>query len=393
MGRSGQTGSLMPRRISLYVLLGTSLVIGTLFYQVIRPFLFALLFATVLAVLFKPVHTWATRRLGYRPRIAAAGLTSFILFLILLPLSGALVVAGVQLLDVSKHVQQMLEHPQNSDLANKIEDLEQSKFARTITRYYNRLSLDHQSRLKALSSRATDGFIQSVYDNTVSLMGNVVSFVIGLVVMGLAIYYLFADGDAILRNFKRLLPLEEKEEDAIIDQFGKVCRGVIAGTVIAALIQAGLAGVGYELAGVPNVLLLTAATMFFAFIPYIGAGSVMTVVAAWLALEERYWAAALLFLYGMTVVATCDNLIRAYVIGGQAKMNPLVAFITVLGGVQLVGLWGIFVGPMIAALFYTVLKLLHDRIDDRPELVTSPRAKVLRTDERELHLLADQPHL
>jgi predicted PurR-regulated permease PerM len=137
---------------------------------------------------------------------------------------------------------------------------------------------------------------------------------------------------------------------------------VIVGTVVAARAQALMAGVGFFFAGVPNVLLLMAVTMFFAFIPFVGAGTVVTLVSVWLALDGHYLAAGLLLVYNLIVVSLMDNVIRSLVIGSHARMNPLVAFITVVGALQLIGLWGIFVGPLIAAFFYTLLKLLREKI-------------------------------
>lgn len=359
----------MSKKVSLYVLIGIVILIGALFFQVIEPFVFALLFALVLAVLFQPFQNWVSRRMGYHRRVAAGVTTLAIMLLILLPLSGALVTAGVQLMEVANQVNKAFEEPDDSELVEKVAEIERSRFAQTVIKYYESLSVGQRKRVERVASRATDGFVKQVYENTLALLGNVVNFAIGMFVVGLALYYLFADGDRMLLRFKRLLPLQEKEEDALIVEFGKVCRGVIAGTVVAALVQALLAGAGYWFAGVQNVFLLMAITMFFAFIPWIGAGAVIVCVAAWVALNGEYWPAGLLALYGMSIVSTSDNLIRAYVIGNTSRLNPLIAFITVLGGLQLVGLWGIFVGPMIAAFFYTSLKLLHDRIepDEPPE--------------------------
>ena len=83
-----------------------------------------------------------------------------------------------------------------------------------------------------------------------------------------------------MEETKRLSPLEDEDVQALFEQFEKVCRGVILGTVVSALAQAVLAGIGFAVAGVPNVLLLMAVTMFFSFIPFLGAGSVCFSVVA-----------------------------------------------------------------------------------------------------------------
>jgi predicted PurR-regulated permease PerM len=367
------------------MLLGTLGLIAVLFYQVIQPFLFSLLFATVLAVLFHPLYTWATIRLGNRPRLAASITTAGILLLILLPLGAALIIAGAQLFNLSKDIVLLLQDrpvvqdrqaggSRDSGLVREFERLEESQFVKTLNHHYHRLSLPHRQRIQDATSRAADGFVKTVYEQTIGLVGDAINFVIGMVVTALALYYMLADGETLLRQGKDLFPLAESEEDALIDQFGRVCRGVIVGTVVAALGQAIMAGVGYAVAGVPNVLLLTTVTMFFAFIPFVGAGTVVTLISLWLALDGRYVAAGTLLLYNVLVVSLMDNVIRSFVIGSQAKMNPLVAFITVVGALKLIGLWGIFVGPLIAAFFYTLLKLLRERIVHEDPMLTASQS-------------------
>ena len=70
---------------------------------------------------------------------------------------------------------------------------------------------------------------------------------------------------------------------------------------------------------------------------------------------------ALVAIYGTTIIATSDNLVRAHLIGNQARLHPLVSLVTVLGALKLTGLWGIFVGPMVAAFFFALLNIAHER--------------------------------
>lgn len=61
------------------------------------------------------------------------------------------------------------------------------------------------------------------------------------------------------------------------------------------------------------------------------------------------------------IVSTSDNVIKAKVIGDHSELNPLVVLMTVIGAMQFLELWGIFVGPMIAAFFNALLKILRER--------------------------------
>jgi len=86
-------------------------------------------------------------------------------------------------------------------------------------------------------------------------------------------------------------------------------------------------------------------------------------VAIYLMSTGRVAAGLGLALFGAAIVATSDNLVRAYVIGSQSKLHPFVALVTVLGAIRLVGLWGIFIGPMVAAFFYAFLNITRSRVE------------------------------
>lgn len=367
----------MPRKLSLYILLGAVALIGLLFFQVIQPFIFSLLFAAVLAVLFRPLYMRAVKLcFGWR-RVAAGLTTALIVLLIILPLAGLLTMAGIQMFAFAGQVVAFVESPDDSELAEKLERLEQSRVVEAVRDAYAQLSDEQQDQFKTSASKAADGVVKMLYEKTIGLAGNVINFVVGFLIMTLAIYYFLADGEKVLGEFQRLSPLDEQEEAALFEQFGKVCRGIVMGSVVSALVQAILAGIGFAVAGIPNVWLLTVVTMFCALVPFVGAGSVCTAVSIFLVIEQRYVAAAIFFVYTLAIVTTSDNLIKAYVIGEHARLNPLIVLITVIGAMQLIGLWGIFVGPMVAAFFYALLEILRER----------------QTDEQEQHDSADEVRL
>ena len=112
--------------------------------------------------------------------------------------------------------------------------------------------------------------------------------------------------------------------------------------------------------------LLAAVTWITSLIPFIGAAAVWIPVCLGLAAYERYTAAIFLAIYGTIVISGTDNLIRAYVIGGESKLHPLVVLISVLGAIEFMGLWGIFAGPMIAALFYSLLAIAQRHMPPPP---------------------------
>jgi predicted PurR-regulated permease PerM len=95
-------------------------------------------------------------------------------------------------------------------------------------------------------------------------------------------------------------------------------------------------------------------------IPFVGAAAVWAPAALWLYfIDERTGAAIGLAVYGLAVVSSVDNLIKPFVLHGASRLHPLLALLSILGGVSALGAIGIIVGPMIVSFLQTLLNILH----------------------------------
>ena len=184
--------------------------------------------------------------------------------------------------------------------------------------------------------------------------------VLGTVIMIVSVYFFFADGPAILAALTRLSPLDDQYERELVDEFDRVSRAVVLATLVSALVQGVLAGLGFWVAGVHAVFLLMLLTILCALIPFVGAAAVWISVCLWLVFyEDRWLAAILLAVYGTLIVSTSDNIIKPLILHGRSNLHPLLALLSILGGVQALGPIGILVGPMIMVFLQTLLKILH----------------------------------
>jgi predicted PurR-regulated permease PerM len=178
--------------------------------------------------------------------------------------------------------------------------------------------------------------------------------------MIISLYYFLADGPAMIRALMRLLPLDDKYEAQLIEQFGNVTQAVVLATFLSALAQGVLAGFGFYFAGVGSVFLLTVLAMLFAIIPFIGSAGVWVPVCLWICfVDDRMWPAIILAVYCGGVVSMVDNVIKPLVLHGRSNIHPLLALLSVLGGVQALGPIGIIVGPMAVAFLQTLLEMIN----------------------------------
>jgi predicted PurR-regulated permease PerM len=210
----------------------------------------------------------------------------------------------------------------------------------------------------------TAQIIEFLQPRLVSLTGATGSFLVrtifGGVILVVATFFFFLDGPSMIKNMMHLSPLDDRYEEELLLEFDRISRAVVLATLLSALVQGLTAGVGYYFAGMDSLPLLIMLTCMFALVPFVGPAVVWIPVCCYLAFfENRPTAAITLACWGVLVVGTIDNVVKAFVLHGQSQLHPLLALLSVLGGVQALGPVGIVVGPMVVALLQTLLSILQ----------------------------------
>lgn len=204
-----------------------------------------------------------------------------------------------------------------------------------------------------------------VAGNTLSILGQIVSFIISLLTFVIALYYFLADGPALLEAAENLVPVHREYKRQLLVQFDQAVRAVVMATFAAALGQGIATGVGMYFCGFDRLdrfLFITLFSTVSALIPLLGTWLVWGPGAAWLAWNGQWGGAIFLTLYGSLFVGTLDNVIRTYVLHSNVKLHPLLAFVSVLGGLQVMGLWGVFVGPIVASCLYALMNIFNHEL-------------------------------
>ena len=205
---------------------------------------------------------------------------------------------------------------------------------------------------------------------------SVVGILVGLAIMVIALYYFLADGPAMIDTVMDLSPLDARYEQELLERFGDVSRAVVVATLLSAVVQGTLAGIGYSfaLSHEAPIFLLTALTMATALVPFVGAAAVWICVAGWVYLYGEHVVdgkliqgdpktAIILAIYCTIVVSGIDNVIKPLILHGQSKLHPLLALLSILGGVQVLGPVGILVGPMLVSFLQALLNMLRKELD------------------------------
>ncbi|MFT5527750.1 MAG: putative PurR-regulated permease PerM, partial [Pirellulaceae bacterium] len=164
---------------------------------------------------------------------------------------------------------------------------------------------------RAVASDTGQNWLVSITGSTTAYLGK---FILACVILSVAMYFFLTDGHGMIQSIMRLSPLDDSYELELIQEFDRVSRAVVVATLLAAVAQGLLAGLGFWIAGVNSVFLLTLVTIVCSMIPFIGAAAVWVPVSIYLYLvDERLAAAVLLAIYGAGIVSMADNVIKPWV--------------------------------------------------------------------------------
>ena len=333
-------------RTTLGVLFIGGLILAA--FWVLRPFIGPAIWATTIAVATWPLMRRLQARLWQQRTLAVAGMTLALLLLFVIPLTLAiatLVVNADEIVDALKQLSG-LRMPTPPDWLSSLPVL-----GPKIDNFWRETVAAGSEGLWAKLSP----FAGQLARWLVSELGSVGALVVQVLLIVAITALMYAQGEvaagALLRIGHRL---GGTQGEAVVVLAGQAIRGVALGVGVTAVVQSVLAGIGLAVSGVPYAGLLTV-LMFMSCLAQIGPVIVLLPAVVWLYWSgETGWGSFLLVV--TLVVGTLDNILRPMLIRMGADLPLLLIFSGVIGGLLAFGLVGIFVGPVVLAVAYTLMQ-------------------------------------
>ncbi len=341
-------------------------VVSLLFGWILWPFFGAILWAVVTAIVFAPVNDRVTRAMPNRPSLAALITLVAILLIVILPFLGIganLVTQGAEAyaaiesgrIDLPALIGRVL-----ASLPSWVTDFAASYGI------YN--ADDVQARIASWATASS----QSIASRAVSIGQGTAGFVLDLGVMLYLLFFLLRDGGSLIDRIADKLPLQPHRRRALLRKFAQVVQATVKGGILIALLQGALGGVIFWFLGIPSPLLWAALMAFLSLVPAVGAGLVWGPVAIYLLATGSIWQGVVLVAFGVMVIGLADNILRPMLVGKDVKLPDYLILISTLGGIEIFGLNGFVVGPLIAAMFVTVWQMLAETPSRREQQVRDP---------------------
>lgn len=316
-----------------------------MFFQMVRGFLVAVLLAAIFAGMSYPLYSRLRSRFGGRQNLASIT-TILALFLgVVVPIGAFMALVVNESVTLSQSIADWVRSEPDR-LAQIRTYLERVPFADRLIPEGDELV----TKLGELAGRAGP----MLAGQLAALGRGTLSFLLQLFVCGYALFFFLVDGPSILRTILYYIPLGANEESQLLERFVSVTRATLKGSLLIGVIQGGLAGIAFWIAGVPGAAFWGTVMVVLSIIPAIGSPIVWIPAVIFLALTGHVTSALLLGAWCAIVVGTVDNFLRPRLIGRDARMSDLMILLSTLGGIVVFGALGFIVGPIIAALFVTV---------------------------------------
>ncbi len=341
-----------------YFFIALFTLLAMLTFWVAKPFINALLASAVVAYVFHPLYMWLNRRIR-RKNISALIVSAFILLLFIGPLLLVVQSAAPDARYVYIRAKQKI-------LTGEIIDVKcPSETESAVCKLQARVQQfvqdpDVKYYLSDVVGKITNFILAKLSDIVLALP----SIFLNLFVTFFAVFYLLRDGEAFVEYVKNILPIRKKHRAHIFPQLQSTARAVIYGSLVIAVIQGILGGLGFLLFGIASPLLWGMMMALFALVPFIGTAIIwlpaaILLIAAGSAESNpaTIWKGIGLLLYGFFVISGIDNVLKPVLIGDRSGVHPVLILIGVLGGLTVFGIVGFIIGPLVLALFKVLLDI------------------------------------
>jgi len=336
------------RQVRWWVLLFVTVVCLYLCWLMIQPFVGVLAWATVLVIVFYPIHQRLVQRTK-RPALSALISCLLVILTILIPVALVTVAVLNELSGAAQNVQAGMVYllDPNSPVSGRL--------LRWLGNYVD----VEQIRSGQYLSEQLKGVSGQIAGRTLGIIGGVVGAIVQIFFVIFTMYYLFRDGDRIFVAVRDSLPLERKQAVSIMERARDVIGASVYGVLAIAVIQGTLGGLAFWALGVPSALVWGVVMTFLSMIPMLGSFLVWMPAAIYLAATGHYVKALLLVLWGTLVIGMIDNFLRPVLVGSRTKLHELLIFFAVLGGLQVFGVLGIVMGPVVLAITMTLIEIFR----------------------------------
>ncbi|MEK6903140.1 MAG: AI-2E family transporter [Nanoarchaeota archaeon] len=243
---------------------------------------------------------------------------------------------------------------------HKSKTLDFSKLEEKIPESF-RNSIEVNEKLKEMINRFSLTIARAASDFLVALPKKILDFFVMIFIM----FYMFKEGKSLVEKIKDHIPLKESHKRDVMIKFNGVVYASIYGIVLTGMVQGTVGAVGLWIFGVPSPVLWGGVMIILSMLPFVGAFLVWFPAAMYKLVTGDIANGIGLMLYGLLIVSTIDNIVRPKIVGSRGNIHPVLVLLGIVGGLELFGILGMIIGPLILAILTVFLGLYADEREKR----------------------------
>lgn len=329
----------------------TALALGYFLFRILLPFFVPILWGALLALMFQPLYGWLLAK-WHRPGLAAGLVTLVVAVTILLPFAFFLTVFVRQATDLLGRFQAEA-HDRKLPALQLV--LELHPVQALIEQVGAFTSLSKQQILDRASEAAQEA-LQVMASTGGALVLGAFSIVATFFLTMFLLFFFVRDGGEMLRRATHLVPMSEERKEELRLHLGAVTQAVVLGTMVTALVQGTLLGIGFAIAGLPSPVVFGSLAALSSLVPVVGTALVWLPAVVTLVAQGSTGMAVFLLVWCLVLVVSSDNVIRPMIISGRTNVSTLLIVVGVMGGVSAFGFTGLFAGPVLLTLVAALLR-------------------------------------
>lgn len=344
-------------RFNNFLFYGVILCLTYLVFRVFEPFLAPLGWAAVFGVLFHSLNKRFEKKWGSTR--SAALITLGVTLILIIPVLLLAVMFVREGIVAAGDIQRAMENGQYGWFGRAWAWIAAKIAAEGI-------DLDLPGLVRQGASRAGE-YLAAEFGQ---IIRNIVLFLFELFVTLFALFYFVKDGDAILARFRNFLPFEEVTKERMLAEARELVFASVTTSVVIAVVQGMICGAAFATVGLGAPIFWGVVMAFLSLLPVVGAWPVWIPAAIWLFSTGHWGRAAILVVICGAVGGTVDNVLRPVLLGGRASLNGLLVFISVLGGIEVFGILGVILGPIVVATAVGILDVYSgmEKVERVPRL-------------------------
>ncbi len=330
------------QKSELYFLITLLAGMSILTFFIFEPFLYALILAVIFATVFAPVHKRILSGFNKKRGISALVATAFVVVIIVVPVT----FLSTQIFqEATSLYASLVSNGGTAGLLKMTEDVVRG------------IGIPFLPADSLNFGQYMEQGLSFLIEHLGTIFSNLAKIIAGIVVLFIALYYLFKDGMELRRSVIELSPLSDAYDETIFRKLELAINSVVRGSISVALVQGLLTAIGLFIFGVPNPILWGSVATVTALIPGVGTSIVLIPSIAFLFFTGSQAGAMGLLIWGVVAVGLVDNILGPKIVGTGAKLHPFLILLSILGGIGFFGPIGILFGPLSLALLFAFLEI------------------------------------